>query len=74
MKELESNNNEVIRPYKTGSNINDVVTIQLHLTRGTRFQLHVLARKKELYVPEQSSSPEMTCSLAHSGTDHKIHL
>lgn len=59
---------------KTGSNTSDVVIILLHLTRETHFQLHVLARKKELYVPEQSSSPEMTCSQAHSGIGHKIRL
>lgn len=46
----------------------------LHLKRENHFQLHVLARKMELYVQEESFSQEMTCFQAHNGRGHKVLL
>jgi hypothetical protein len=42
--------------------------------KGDHFLFRVLARKMALCAQGQSSFEEMTCSPAHSGKTHNVHL
>lgn len=42
--------------------------------KGDHFLFQVLAGKMELCAQGQSSFQEMTCSPAHNGKTHKVHL